>query len=510
MTNTPQNPLQYKDALTHLEERLNQIKKLPRTESGCKFLLLSLLYETQDVQRMFEQVVTELENTTQPPYIPLYDRYVDYWEWSSESHFQIASWQMGWPEKESNLNISNGLKRLLNVFALANQEKSLELTPYVQKLNEALWNMVDVNLMWSALMVMLKQLQKTLKEIGHLLKNRKINDQDAEKLFEGKLMDYNLSSEAKTVREMFENWKQEWNDEQTLRMHLKGKYLDELERLFQSGLLTPRIEHQKDIDPDVYEEEVLLQLLKRRNNNYSQETFFLYTAMRELFTYQNGWLIPSPKAIGRYFYKERKHIGEEHYKACFSFIQMTHLLSGEKSRSSAPSAVVKTDKRKETPPKASAEKGRKRTVIFLEEETRTALKQAVCNILSQYWNKNVRKVQVGNKSFCPTQFLLSIYFVCVEKGLTVSVQNQINSEYYRFLTSDCCITDIPSDKSFRTHLKRVADTGMDFHELTEESLNACKAPGKLTPKQWKEWKPMVDAARELLVKEGLIAESQPL
>ena len=50
---------------------------------------------------------------------------------------------------------------------------------------------------------------------------------------------------------------------------------------------------------------------------------------------------------------------------------------------------------------------------------------------------------------------------------------------------------------------------MDFHELTEESLNACKAPGKLTPKQWKEWKPMVDAARELLVKEGLIAESQP-
>ena len=504
MTETTKIPSSYLKPLLVLEEKLKFPAQMSYSESGLKLLLLSLFYETQEVNQQFLQVKEELSEETIIPYIPQYDKDVDYAEWSSERRLQLDPQPPVWPDAESNAKINQALNCLIDAMA-AQSEESLELTPFKQKLNDVLWSRIDSKILWSALKESLKNLRKTLGEIGKQLSGLTINKEVACKLYEGRFVSYNLK-DAISVREEYQAWKQQWDEKRLIRLHLKGKYLDEMKRLFLSDFLKAKLAKQYDIDPNGYDEEELFQKLKSCSSELPHEPLILYGAIRELFEYQCGWLLPITSAIGKYFYNERKCIHEEHQKACFRFIQMTTLIMADAEQPVPKTAANNRKKKQKQTTSSSGFRGRTETVIFLEPDFQDNLKQAVCNILGKYRNGNDNVVHINSKTFILTRFLLSIYFASVEGGKVTSIKHSINSGYYRFLNDDCKISKLASEKNFRKELKKVTDTQMDFHELTTENLKVCKASGVLTADEYTEWQQMVGEAKRLLIAEGVLTE----
>ena len=138
--------------------------------------------------------------------------------------------------------------------------------------------------------------------------------------------------------------------------------------------------------------------------------------------------------------------------------------------------------------------GRPRTPIFGEGVDTERLAAAVRRIHGTYYRPDSRRVEVGGEQFDETDFLLSLYYVFVKRG--ISPATLAAKPYYAFLTERCGIRPQQGEKTFVNHLNKVVRTGKDFHRLTPELLAAETREGVMTPQELPRWQRMFAAAEE--------------
>ena len=138
--------------------------------------------------------------------------------------------------------------------------------------------------------------------------------------------------------------------------------------------------------------------------------------------------------------------------------------------------------------------GRPRTPIFGEGVDTERVAAAVRRIHGTYYRPDSRRVEVGGEQFDETDFLLSLYYVFVKRG--ISPATLAAKPYYAFLTERCGIRPQQGEKTFVNHLNKVVRTGKDFHRLTPELLAADRTPGVMTPQELPRWQRMFAAAEE--------------
>ena len=138
--------------------------------------------------------------------------------------------------------------------------------------------------------------------------------------------------------------------------------------------------------------------------------------------------------------------------------------------------------------------GRPRTPIFGEGVDTERLAAAVRRIHGTYYRPDSRRVEVGGEQFDETDFLLSLYYVFVKRG--ISPATLAAKPYYAFLTERCGIRPQQGEKTFVNHLNKVLRTGKAFHRLTPELLAAETREGVMTPQELPRWQRMFAAAEE--------------
>ena len=138
--------------------------------------------------------------------------------------------------------------------------------------------------------------------------------------------------------------------------------------------------------------------------------------------------------------------------------------------------------------------GRPRTPIFGEGVDTERVAAAVRRIHGTYYRPDSRRVEVGGEQFDETDFLLSLYYVFVKRG--ISPATLAAKPYYAFLTERCGIRPQQGEKTFVNHLNKVLRTGKAFHRLTPELLAADRTPGVMTPQELPRWQRMFAAAEE--------------
>ena len=138
--------------------------------------------------------------------------------------------------------------------------------------------------------------------------------------------------------------------------------------------------------------------------------------------------------------------------------------------------------------------GRPRTPIFGEGVDTERLAAAVRRIHGTYYRPDSRRVEVGGEQFDETDFLLSLYYVFVKRG--ISPATLAAKPYYAFLTEACGIRPQQGEKTFVNHLNKVLRTGKAFHRLTPELLAAETREGVMTPQELPRWQRMFAAAEE--------------
>ena len=150
---------------------------------------------------------------------------------------------------------------------------------------------------------------------------------------------------------------------------------------------------------------------------------------------------------------------------------------------------VEEDRRKE-----ARRAGRPPTPIFNEGVDTERLAQAVKQIYDTYYRPASRCVEWGSERFDETDFLLSLYYVFVKRGISPSTLAA--KPYYAFLTEQCGIHPQQGEKTFVNHLNKVVRTGKPFHLLTRELLAAETREGVMTPQELPRWQRMLAAAEE--------------
>ena len=138
--------------------------------------------------------------------------------------------------------------------------------------------------------------------------------------------------------------------------------------------------------------------------------------------------------------------------------------------------------------------GRPRTPIFGEGVDTERVAAAVRRIHGTYYRPDSRRVEVGGEQFDETDFLLSLYYVFVKRG--ISPATLAAKPYYAFLTERCGIRPQQGEKTFVNHLNKVVRTGKDFHRLTPELLAAETREVEMTPQELPRWQRMFAAAEE--------------
>jgi hypothetical protein len=95
-----------------------------------------------------------------------------------------------------------------------------------------------------------------------------------------------------------------------------------------SGFLEPRISAQAETDTTEFEAE--FNELRFYNIPSKLDAKTHYSALRELFEYKHGIVIPHKGKIGKYFFKHRREVDVKQRADLFTFIKMTELIEEEK------------------------------------------------------------------------------------------------------------------------------------------------------------------------------------
>lgn len=318
--------------LEMLEKLENNNKQLSTDISagGLKFLLLHLLYEMQHVNAFFADVESTVQRKEYTKDILLIDADVNYIEWSKDTHFKIDIDAQNLPEDEKFEPIEKNIWSMLDSLPPNGSKQYVDFnrTEYKLILQQLLWSKCNNKQLYYALTNSIKQLKETLCRIGMKQEKRELSLEDGEKLYKGEEIRFNFSEATKVVSD-FKAWKKEHDDdEETIMKHIVGKMYAEMRAFFDSGFLAPKIRLQSEVDFSIYKEDIDFGRLNKDSNGLNIEAH--YSAMRELFNFRKGILIPRKDKIGKYFFKHRKEVTEEHRTALFRFIKMLALIEEEK------------------------------------------------------------------------------------------------------------------------------------------------------------------------------------
>ena len=138
-----------------------------------------------------------------------------------------------------------------------------------------------------------------------------------------------------------------------------------------------------------------------------------------------------------------------------------------------------------------------------DEKHRQKVAALIKELYTVYYDKQQKVFIVAGGSYNLTDFLLAIYYVLVERKVTISViGNNVNNQYYKFLTEECQLEGLASQKTFLEHLNRLVKTGKNFFQLTNEVIKMNAATGGYTEAEYERMKTMTATVKQLLPKKN--------
>lgn len=375
----------------------------------------------------------------------------------------------------------------------------------VQSISTALCNKIQCSHLGATIKSLLTQLRGTLTEIHKLLSKNEFTEEKMKQFFD-KFLNHGNFYWSNMVKEKFDEWQQKNNidnDLEQLERHYIGKIRREMTLLFQSGFLNPRLKDQEEVDAENLESE--LRTCKIDEIKEIENPRYHYFALRELFDGPDRHFAPREKFLGRYIIMYRKSVNEQMRQACYRFIRTLQLLAETKHQLETQMNHSLGNKNLQTDNNSSecrgtSKRGPKRAQIFHEKDKREQIAIWIKDTYRKYYDQKIKAIIVEGKSYNLTDFLLATYFVLVEKKHVIGViWNNINNQYYRFLTQECQLENlIDSQKTFRTHLNKLIKTGKEFHLLNTEDIVNNSSSGGYNNEEYNNMKNITATIKRLL------------
>ena len=334
--------------LTTLENLFQELKQARSVSSGGrKLILLGLLYDVHRVHQFFMQIENNLSESIEIPNLLLYDADVDYNQWSVDFDikFDVNPFYMP-DEEEEDAGESSVKQTLWHIFDTLSRDELKEIvcdrTNNVQLLSGILTNDITADQLALLLNESIVVLRESLVHIHTCISRHKMTNDEGEQLYRHEKEIFRMKYENAVV-EKFEEWKDTFDDdEDVLKRNLNGKYCTEMLTLFISGFLAPRISAQVETDTTSLEEEFTK--LNFFNIPNTMDAKAHYSALRELFNYNNKVVVPKTAQIGKYFFKHRKHVDAKQRMALFEFIKMIELIEEEKKPKREKTEIINKGK----------------------------------------------------------------------------------------------------------------------------------------------------------------------
>ena len=326
----------YLETLENLFHELTQARSI--SSSGRKLILLGLLYDVHRVHQFFLQIENNLSESIDIHDILLSD--VDYNEWNIklDIKFDVNAFYMP-DEEEKDADETSVKTTLWHVFDTFSREELKDIpcnrTDNVQLLMGVLMNDLSADQLTIVLNESIVALRENLLHIHACISRHRMNVGECEELYRHEREVFIKGYECKVIEE-FEYWKEYScdGDEAVIKRNLKGKYCTEILNFFMSNFLAPRISAQTETDTTEFDAE--FEELRFFNVPQNIEAKSYYSALRELFKYKNGIVVPIEGNIGKYFFRHRKEVDAKQRIALFAFIKMIELIEEEKK----PKAMV--------------------------------------------------------------------------------------------------------------------------------------------------------------------------
>ena len=320
----------YLETLENLFQELTQARSI--SSGGRKLILLGLLYDVHRVHQFFKQIENNLSESIDIHDILLSD--VDYNEWSIklDIKFDVKAFYMP-DEEEKDADAASVKATLWHVFDTFSREELKDIicnrTENVKLLTGVLMNDLNADQLAIVLNESIVALRENLLYIHACISKHRISSDECKELYRHEREVFIKGYECRVIEE-FEDWKENSCDgnEAVIKRNLKGKYCTEMLAFFMSEFLASRISAQAETDTTEFDAE----FAELRFYNVPKDTDVKahYSALRELFDYENKAITPNKVSIGRYFFKHRKEVDAKQRVALFKFIKMIELIEEEK------------------------------------------------------------------------------------------------------------------------------------------------------------------------------------
>lgn len=406
----------YLEALENLFQELTSARSM--SSGGRKFLLLGLLYDVHRVHQFFLQIESNLSESIAVHNLLQYDADVDYGQWSVrlDIKFDVNPFYLP-EEEEEDANADSVKDTLWHVFDTFSRDElkgiSCDRTGNVQALMNLLTNDLSADQLALVLNESVAALRESLIKIHTCISRHRMTLEQGEELYryERELFAKECGS---SVIEEFEDWKVNSCDEneEVIRRNLKGKYCTEMLAFFMSGFLAPRISSQAETDMSEFDSEY--EGLRFYNPPQGMDVKAHYSALREIFEYKDGVVMPKAGHIGKYFFKHRKEVTLEHRVALFRFVRMIWLIEEEKK----PKVKV-TEMNYEGIKVAMARTYFPKCSAVLNEEYNTKWLEDYMSALMESKHKDVIAAEWANKS-TRRQIYCAIIGTLKDKGVFTS------------------------------------------------------------------------------------------
>lgn len=320
----------YQESLENLFQELTEARSI--SSGGRKLILLGLLYDVHRVHQFFLQIENNLSESIDIHDILLSD--VDYNEWNIklDIKFDVNAFYMP-DEEEEDADASSVKETLWHVFDTFSREELKDIpcnrTDNVQLLMGVLMNDLSADQLAIVLNESIVALRENLLHIHACISRHRMNLDEGKELYRHEWEVFIKGYERRVIEE-FEYWKENSceDDETIIKRSLKGKYCTEMLNFFMSDFLAPRIKAQAETDTTEFDAEFRELRFLNVPPTIVPETH--YSALRELFEYKDGIVVPQKGKIGKYFFKHRKEVNAKQRIALFTFIKMIELIEKEK------------------------------------------------------------------------------------------------------------------------------------------------------------------------------------
>ena len=294
----------YLEALENLFQELTSARSM--SSGGRKILLLGLLYDVHRVHQFFLQIESNLSESIAVHNLLQYDADVDYGQWSVrlDIKFDVNPFYLP-EEEEEDANVDSVKDTLWHVFDTFSRDElkgiSCDRTGNVQALMNLLTNDLSADQLTLVLNESVAALRESLIKIHTCIGRHRMTLDQGEELYRYERELFAKECESSVIEE-FEDWKVNSCDEneEVIRRNLKGKYCTEMLAFFMSGFLAPRISSQAETDMTEFDDEY--EGLKFYNLPQDMDGKAHYSALREIFDYKDGIVVPKAGHIGKYFF----------------------------------------------------------------------------------------------------------------------------------------------------------------------------------------------------------------